>query len=41
MNLRVTESVAERTLAPPFFNHITSEEVNEVCAALCDALGKL
>jgi perosamine synthetase len=41
MDLRVTESVAERTLALPFFNHITNEQVNEVCNALCDAITKL
>jgi len=40
MDLRVTESMSERTLALPFFNQITSDQVNEVCSALCDALGK-
>lgn len=38
MDLRVTESVAERTLALPFFNRITREQVDEVCSALKDAL---
>jgi perosamine synthetase len=41
MDLSVTESVAERTLALPFFNNITSEQVNEVCSALSDALSKI
>ncbi len=40
MDLRVTESVAESTLALPFFNQITNDQVHEVCHALCDALGK-
>ncbi|MGA2813659.1 MAG: DegT/DnrJ/EryC1/StrS family aminotransferase, partial [Candidatus Acidiferrum sp.] len=34
MDLRVTESVAERTLALPFFNRLAPEEVDEVCLAL-------
>ena len=38
MDLSVTELVADRTLALPFFNQITDEEVDEVCSALCDAL---
>jgi perosamine synthetase len=38
MDLAVTESIAERTLALPFFNRITPEQVDEVCSALKDAL---
>lgn len=38
MDLRITESVADRTLALPFFNHITNTQVDEVCRALQDAL---
>jgi len=38
MDLQVTESVAARTLALPFFNQISSEQVDEVCSALRDAL---
>jgi len=38
LDLSVTESVAQRTLALPFFNRITSEQIDEVCAALRQAL---
>jgi perosamine synthetase len=33
-DLAVTEQVADRTLALPFFNRLTDEEISEVCAAL-------
>ncbi|HEX4309544.1 MAG TPA: DegT/DnrJ/EryC1/StrS family aminotransferase [Acidobacteriaceae bacterium] len=36
--LPVTESVAARTLALPFFNRITDEQIEEVCEALDSAL---
>jgi len=36
--LPVTESVAARTLALPFFNRITDEQIEHVCAALRDVL---
>lgn len=36
--LPVTDSVADRTLALPFFNRITDEQVERVCAALRRAL---
>ncbi len=36
--LPVTESVAARTLALPFFNRIADEQIEYVCAALRDAL---
>jgi perosamine synthetase len=32
--LPVTESVAARTLALPFFNRITDDQMDQVCAAL-------
>ena len=38
MDLKTTESVAERTLALPFFNQITPEQVSEVCTALREVL---
>jgi perosamine synthetase len=38
MDLSVTDAVAPRTLALPFFNQITSEQIDEVCRALCEAL---
>jgi len=38
VSLPVTESVAERTLALPFFNRITEEQVGRVCAELEGAL---
>jgi perosamine synthetase len=37
-NLAVTESVAGRTLALPFFSRITCEQIAEVCAALRQAI---
>jgi perosamine synthetase len=36
--LPLTESIARRTLALPFFNRITSEQQNRVCGELADAL---
>ena len=36
--LPVTESVAARTLALPFFNRITDEQIGQVCEALQSAL---
>ena len=41
MDLRVTESIAPRTLALPFFNHITAEQIEEVCGTLDELLRKL
>jgi len=38
MDLQITESLAQRTLALPFFNRITIERVHEVCAALQEAI---
>jgi dTDP-4-amino-4,6-dideoxygalactose transaminase len=38
MDLKVTESIAERTLALPFFNQLTGEQVNEVCDTLREVL---
>jgi perosamine synthetase len=38
MDLPVTDSVADRTLALPFFNQMSAEQVDEVCTALADAL---
>jgi perosamine synthetase len=35
----VTEAVAERTLALPFFNRLRSEDVDEVCGTLRELLG--
>jgi perosamine synthetase len=40
-DLQVTESVAERTLALPFFSSLTSEQVDAVCQALQESLEKL
>lgn len=37
-NLRVTEVVAMRTLALPFFNQITESQVIQVCDALTEAI---
>jgi perosamine synthetase len=37
-DLTVTEHVAARTLALPFFNRMTAEEVGEVCRTLREAL---
>jgi len=36
--LPVTEAVAVRTLALPFFNRITEEQIQQVCAALRAAI---
>ncbi len=41
VRLPVTEFQAERTLALPFFNRITSEQIAEVCGALLGALGQV
>ena len=38
-DLAVTERVAPRTLALPFFNRLTSGEIAEVCLALREAIG--
>jgi perosamine synthetase len=38
VSLPVTESEAERTLALPFFNDLTTEQTGEVCEALIDAI---
>jgi perosamine synthetase len=38
-DLAVTEQVADRTLALPFFNRLTDEQISEVCQCLRDALG--
>jgi perosamine synthetase len=35
-NFPITESQADRTLALPFFNRITEEQIDEVSAALCE-----
>ena len=40
LRLPVTEAEAVRTLALPFFNRITGEQIAEVCDCLADALGK-
>jgi perosamine synthetase len=37
--LRLTESIAQRTLALPFFNRITMSQQEEVAAALGEAIG--
>jgi perosamine synthetase len=39
--LTVTEQMAGRTLALPFFNHLTEEQIIEVCRALEEAIGNL
>ncbi|MGH9351116.1 MAG: DegT/DnrJ/EryC1/StrS family aminotransferase [Terriglobia bacterium] len=39
--LPVTEQAASRTLALPFFNRITGEQMDEVCAALLEALERI
>jgi perosamine synthetase len=36
--LTVTEATAGTTLALPFFNHLTEEQISEVCAKLEAAL---
>lgn len=41
MNLAQTESIAARTLALPFFNRITDEQIEEVCQTLGEVLRKL
>jgi perosamine synthetase len=33
-HLKITEQVADQTLALPFFNNLTSEQIHEVCCAL-------
>jgi perosamine synthetase len=33
-DLKITEQVADRTLALPFFNRLTREQIHEVCCAL-------
>jgi len=40
-SLPVTESVARRTLALPFFNRISPDQQEEVAAAMRKALGAL
>jgi dTDP-4-amino-4,6-dideoxygalactose transaminase len=37
-DLAVTEQVADRTLALPFFNRLTEEQITEVCRSLRDAI---
>jgi perosamine synthetase len=37
----VTEHIAERTIALPFFNHLQEEEIQAVCNALSDAISTL
>src|SRR5579872_519002 len=39
-DLAVTEQVADRTLALPFFNRLTDEQIGEVCATLGAAVGR-
>jgi dTDP-4-amino-4,6-dideoxygalactose transaminase len=41
MNLGHTEAIARRTLALPFFNRITDEQIEEVCQSLAEVLRKL
>jgi perosamine synthetase len=41
MNLAHTESISPRTLALPFFNRITNEQIEEVCQTLGEVLRKL
>jgi perosamine synthetase len=41
MDLWVTESIAPRTLALPFFNKITSSQIEEVCGTLEEVLQKI
>jgi perosamine synthetase len=38
-DLKITEQVAARTLALPFFNRLTREQIHEVCCTLRGALG--
>jgi perosamine synthetase len=37
----ITEHIAERTIALPFFNHLKEEEIESVCKALADAVSAL
>ena len=37
-DLKVTEDVADQTLALPFFNALTREQIHEVCCALGEAI---
>jgi perosamine synthetase len=41
MDLTQTELIAPRTLALPFFNRITGEQIEEVCRTLCEVLGAI
>jgi perosamine synthetase len=41
MNLKHTETIAQRTLALPFFNAITEEQIEEVCETLGEVLRNL
>jgi perosamine synthetase len=41
MDLRITESIAPRTLALPFFNRITPAQIESVCQTLFEALEEL
>ncbi|MGP0070562.1 MAG: DegT/DnrJ/EryC1/StrS family aminotransferase [Bryobacteraceae bacterium] len=38
-DLKITEQVAGRTLALPFFNRLTSEQIHQVCRTLREAIG--
>ena len=38
-DLKITEQVAEQTLALPFFNALTREQIHEVCCVLRAAVG--
>lgn len=40
-DLRVTESIASRTIALPFFNRINDSQVSAVCAALKQAIRRI
>ena len=39
-DLTVTDQVAPRTLALPFFNRLTDDEIAEVCLTLRDAIAE-
>lgn len=41
MDLTHTESIASRTLALPFFNKITTAQIDEICQSLRESLGKI
>jgi len=41
MDLTVTESIAGRTLALPFFNRITEDQIQEVCTTLQDLIQRI